>query len=1054
MGDEKPKEEKKMSASVAEILRERERLSKKLQEDFQREVTILFTDICGYTKYMDTRGDIDGMAMIQRHNDIVMPRVEKFEGKVIKTIGDAVMASFPSPLQAVKSAIAIQEGLEEHNSTAESGQQIKVKIGVNTGAAIVDDTDLFGDAVNVASRIQSQAGADEILISKSVYDRVGQSEDLLCRWHGNVKVKGKTQALELFRVVWRDDDMASGLEAKVRTYEPSAAAARTRGPIKVIQIEITRKDDNLEVSAYEHLAGESGTIRDYEKISASMNWIEKQCNEMVQTLNSSNRKGRLTREVLVKLRELGKSLYDAFFTDKIKKKLESTDAAYLTFNIDDQLVHIPLELMHTGRQFLCQRFSIGRLVKTQQTLRSVKTRALAKPLKMLALADPNDDLGTTRFEIEKLRDQMTKQKDLINLTLRTDEFTREYFREKLKNFDIVHFAGHADYNSQNPADSRIIISGGSINADDITQMGSESTMPALIFSNACQTARTDTWTLDENFQNEIFGLANAFLVSGVKHYIGTFWEVLDEPSSFFSLEFYRYLFEGSSIGEAMRLARESSIKEFGEETVVWASYILYGDPTFNYMDHIQLRGRSATDEASVEDTGVKEKPSQVQGTPAVQKGMKPSVKFSIAAAVLLFIIASVMFWGYPGLFKKDTTEFETAAMQYYKSGNFDQALAACEKIDALNAQARLPNVIRGNIFLTRGILDDAQGAYDTALQARYGTDIQKADALIGLGRIASIRKNQDAALGYYRQATDVAPQYHPGYMSQAVILQAGGKYDESYSLLEKAQKIAPDNQVVAALAAETRKKLDIAQNKEKQERIDKLVQDLIETMTAPPRAEPGDGWTSRPMTLWIMDMDIQGYSLNEGEGQLLTTALMDRFLENQRFQVVERAILDKLLGELKIATSNLADRRTALSLGKILAARIILTGKVIHSGPQTQVSMRAIETETGRILMSVTEDFTSSDDVSLMTEKIGHQISEKLEQAFPLRGKIADVSGQDIQLNIGTRVGAASGQKFRVIGEDIFLEIISVQPDSGLAKIDSGKAELKTGLRVEAIKEG
>ena len=93
-------------------------------------------------------------------------------------------------------------------------------------------------------------------------------------------------------------------------------------------------------------------------------------------------------------------------------------------------------------------------------------------------------------------------------------------------------------------------------------------MPALIFSNACQSARTEEWTLREYFQEEIFGLANAFVLAGVKHYIGTFWEILDEPSSKFALEFYKNLISGMTIGEAIRKARLTLIKQYGEETIV------------------------------------------------------------------------------------------------------------------------------------------------------------------------------------------------------------------------------------------------------------------------------------------------------------------------------------------------------------------------------------------------------------------------------------------------------------------------------------------------------
>ncbi|MGA1792209.1 MAG: CHAT domain-containing protein, partial [bacterium] len=176
-----------------------------------------------------------------------------------------------------------------------------------------------------------------------------------------------------------------------------------------------------------------------------------------------------------------------------------------------------------------------------------------------------------------------------------------FLKEKMKYFDIVHFAGHADYVKENPERSGWRLSKASLTAQDIIKMAGSATIPTLIFSNACQSARTEEWALAEQYQNEIFGLANAFLLAGVKHYVGTFWEILDEPSRRFALEFYKQLLSGMTTGEAMREARRSLIKEYGEESIVWASYLLYGDPTSNYMDQINL---AETEEEEQELVGV------------------------------------------------------------------------------------------------------------------------------------------------------------------------------------------------------------------------------------------------------------------------------------------------------------------------------------------------------------------------------------------------------------------------------------------------------------------
>ena len=1047
MEEDNKREGENGSSNIAAILRERDRLEKELQKKFKKTLSILFTDICGYTKFMDTRGDISGRAMLQKHNDIVMPMVKKHGGTVIKTIGDAVMATFAKPLEATKAAIDIQKGLFEYNMDAENADKIHVKIGVNTGDALMDDADVFGDAVNVASRIQSQAGKDQILISETVYEQVRGSEDILCRSHGTVQVKGKAEALELYRVVWQDEDVILDTEPRVRAQE-MAARKISEAPIKVLQIEITKEGDHLKISAYEQNAGEVNTVRHYEDLPVPMDNIGARCSEIVKTLNNANREGRITREILVKLREIGQIFRDELFTPNVKEKVSSSKADYLVMNLDDQLVHVPWELLHDGKQFLSQRFNMGRLVKTKQTIMSSKSRLLARPLKMLILADPKGDLKGAYQEGTQIRDFIDHHRDLIGVSLRSDDITPDFIREKIRNFDLVHFAGHSDYNSQDPGESGWQLTKGVIRAQEIVKMAGTAAMPALIFSNTCQSARTEEWGLEEDFHDKIFGLANAFILAGVKHYIGTFWEILDEPSRRFAMEFYKQFLAGMRIGEAMRSARLALIHEYGEETIVWASYLLYGDPTTNYMEkvkEIEVTEEPAPVSVLPKDTYVRAKEEVLDFAERDVKKKKTGWLVGIAFVIAL---AAFLLWGYPGFLREDTQKYETAIMTYYNEGHFDEALQASESLEKKSPKVRLAYLTEGNIYLRKGNLDKAEAAYQKALQATKGTDAQKAEAFIGLGRIASFRKQSENALKYYQQATESAPDNRMGYLSQGLLLENRGDFDQALTLLGKAQAIAPNDRVVAAITNETRKKVAMANDQEKQERINKLVDELLKSIDSPPRALPSDGWTSQPLTLWLMDFTIRGYSLQEGEDRLLASGITDQIIEKSRAQVVERALLDKLLEELKLSTTKLIDRRTAISLGKIMAARLILSGQILYSGPQTQVSLRVIETETGRISAVVNETFGSSVPLSLLSEKLSENLLKKLNTLYPLRGKIQQVIGDEIILNIGEKEGVRTGQRFKAANEDLMIEIISTQSEKSTAKKIKGEETPKTGQRV------
>jgi tetratricopeptide (TPR) repeat protein len=378
-------------------------------------------------------------------------------------------------------------------------------------------------------------------------------------------------------------------------------------------------------------------------------------------------------------------------------------------------------------------------------------------------------------------------------------------------------------------------------------------------------------------------------------------------------------------------------------------------------------------------------------------------------------------------------------------------MTASKTLAEKSSKLSSPYVIQGNIYLRQGKLDEAEKAFQQALQATRGTESQKAEAMAGLGRIASIRNQPDKALAYYQKASDLAPESRTGYVSQAFLLEAKGNYNEALSLFEKAGKTESRDPALAGITNEMRKKVALEKDQQKQERIDRLVKELVESAKAPQRAVPSDGWTSTPLTLWIMDFQKQGYSLQEGEERLLAAGLSEALIEKSRAQLVEREILDKLLEELKLGTSQLADRNAALNLGRILAAKLVLFGQVSYSGPQTQVSLRVVETETGRISATVSESFGSAVPVSGVTGKLSKDLLDKLDKLYPLRGKVSEVKEGQLTLNIGQKQGVKIGQQYQVSGESSVLEIIAVAPDESAARRVQGAEPVVEGLRVEVI---
>lgn len=192
--------------AVSELLRERLRLDAELQH-YQQAITVLFVDIVGSTRFYEQHGDVAGLAMVQKFLDKLVPVIELHEGVVVKTIGDAILARFSTAINGVRCALAMQFSLLQHNLERAPVDQIHIRVALNSGFALIKGSDIFGDVVNVCSRIESAAKPNDILISPSVFDQICQYSVIAVRKRAEgVQLKGKTEKLDLYEVVWQMDE--------------------------------------------------------------------------------------------------------------------------------------------------------------------------------------------------------------------------------------------------------------------------------------------------------------------------------------------------------------------------------------------------------------------------------------------------------------------------------------------------------------------------------------------------------------------------------------------------------------------------------------------------------------------------------------------------------------------------------------------------------------------------------------------------------------------------------------------------------------------------------
>ncbi len=145
--------------------------SSTVRTETRRLTAIMFTDIVGFSRQMGA-DEARMLRLLDVHNQLIQQAVTTHHGHVIKTIGDAFLVEFPSVVHAVQCAQQIQQQLRTRNAEHENAEQIHVRIGIHLGDIVQKDGDVFGDGVNIASRLQSFAEPDTICLSQIVYKEV------------------------------------------------------------------------------------------------------------------------------------------------------------------------------------------------------------------------------------------------------------------------------------------------------------------------------------------------------------------------------------------------------------------------------------------------------------------------------------------------------------------------------------------------------------------------------------------------------------------------------------------------------------------------------------------------------------------------------------------------------------------------------------------------------------------------------------------------------------------------------------------------------------------
>lgn len=208
-----------------------------------KKAVVLFTDVSGSTAYFERYGEVAGHAMVEHCFKVIVPEVEKRSGRIVKYMGDGFLAVFAEALSAVDAATAMHSAIADDSATRPDAARVRIHSGLSAGPVVErGDGDVFGDAVNVAARVQHVAGPDQIYVTKDIVEELNLESQAKARRVGAFPLRGKEDEVELYEVMWKLEG-ATVLFTRAALREEARLSVFFRGTV----LEMTPEQSRLTV---------------------------------------------------------------------------------------------------------------------------------------------------------------------------------------------------------------------------------------------------------------------------------------------------------------------------------------------------------------------------------------------------------------------------------------------------------------------------------------------------------------------------------------------------------------------------------------------------------------------------------------------------------------------------------------------------------------------------------------------------------------------------------------------------------------------------------------
>jgi tetratricopeptide (TPR) repeat protein len=407
-----------------------------------------------------------------------------------------------------------------------------------------------------------------------------------------------------------------------------------------------------------------------------------------------------------------------------------------------------------------------------------------------------------------------------------------------------------------------------------------------------------------------------------------------------------------------------------------------------------------------------------------------------------------------------------------REGQTEKALALAEQVTQKAPQRVGAHKIKGDALIGKGDRQAAAAAYRAAVAQTAGPPFQRAEAYNQLGRLYSADGQYGEARKLFDNAVAMDPYFLEPTSNKGVTFEKEGMWSQALAEYRKTLTLDQTDTIAAVLARKAEQVLALQQDTAGRQRMDQLINSLVERYKRQEKeisTKPEDQWTSRPLILSFVDIREQGgLASRDGLAIVLATRLGELLSSSGRVQVVERVVMERLLSELNLGSSELADPDTALQLGRLLAAKLIGTGTLHYLPDSTLLNLRIVDTETSAIAKTVAHRITAHSDLERELFDLNRTILKSVMQAYPLQGYVVQVDAGEAMLNLGSNQGVSTGTTFEVVepGAAVAyrgrvlrgamqavakLEVVRVEPDLSFARVIEQKRSLARDDQVKEV---